>query len=170
MRTAILLLGLGNPDRRDDGVGSRVVRDLADGLASDASAGTEYRDVARLMEAWAGFSGLVVVDAALGGGLAPGAARTIDPDREPLPRTPRDPSGHALGLAAALELSAVLGERPQAIRIVAVGAADLGWGAGLSAPVEEALATIRAAVADALAAVRREIEAEATGPPPPRAP
>ncbi len=153
-RAPVLLLGLGNPDRRDDGVGPAVLAVLAGRLPPDVEALSGARDVAALVEAMAGRTGLVAVDAALGGGLAPGALRLLDPDAAPLAAPRPDPSGHAFGLLEALGLSDALGERPARVRILAVGAADLSHGRGLAPPVAAVVGEAAAAALAAIEAVR----------------
>jgi hydrogenase maturation protease len=141
-----LLVGLGNRDRGDDGVGPVVV-----GRVSVAGARVvEVVDPLDLLELWAGVDLVVVVDAVRGGRPA-GEVVVLEAGAEPLPAGAWAATGragtHALGLAAAVELARVLDRLPDRLVVVGVEAAGFEHGAGLSPPVaaavERAAATVR---------------------------
>jgi hydrogenase maturation protease len=146
------VLGVGNPFRRDDGIGHVVVDELAargldrDGVVLAWSDG----EPAGLLDAWQGATLAVVVDAVLGAGPAGTVLIRELPRDAPAVGTAMRPgvvSGHRQDVAVALRLGASLGRLPDRLIVVGVEAEDLGTGPGLSAAVG-------AAVPDAVAAVR----------------
>jgi hydrogenase maturation protease len=137
-------MGVGNPQRGDDGIGCRVVQSLAQ--ADRLPAGVELVD--------GGTQGLglvnqlldrrraVLIDAA-DLGREPGAfcRLTIDELAGPSPF-----NVHAAGLRDALLLARALGRLPEEVVILGVQPATLAWDSGLSPQVEAALPDLLAAV------------------------
>jgi len=147
-----LLIGLGNPDRGDDGVGIAVVRRVTQ-LAADGVAVVESDDPASLIDAWSEGDRVVVVDAMRSDRPA-GSVLTLDVTETPLPSDGWAKGGtHALGLSAAVELSRALGRLPQRLVVVGVEADGLIAGSELSAPV-------RASVSPAVDAALRALTAD----------
>lgn len=139
-----LLIGLGNPDRGDDGVGVAVVRRIRE-LADDVEV-VECDDPASLIDAWAEAELVVVVDAMRSDRPA-GNVLTLDVTDTPLPTEGWARGGtHALGLAAAIELSRALGRLPKRLVVVGVEAGDMTTGFELSAQVRDAVQSAADAV------------------------
>lgn len=138
MRT--IVLGLGNPILRDDGVGWHVVQELRNQMAGQPAAATqvELDEVAAgglaLMERLVGYECAVLVDAIQTRDGVPGTLYRLT--LEDLPTVHAD-SGHDASLKAALELGRQLGARlPTRIVIYAIEAANLcDFGESLSPPV-----------------------------------
>ncbi len=144
-----LLIGLGNADRGDDGLGAAVVRRVVD-LAPSRVEAVIVDDPTTLLDTWAGADRVVVVDA-MTSGRPPGTVLTMDVTDEPLPGLGWGSGGtHALGLAAATELSRALGRLPQRLLVVAVEAGTAAPGEGLSEPVTAAIGPAADAVLAAL--------------------
>lgn len=150
-----LLIGLGNPDRRDDGVGLAVARRALDALPVGLTV-AEETDPTMLADLWRGYDDVVVVDA-LHSGRRPGTVLTLDVAEHLLPAGTWAAGGtHAMGLAAVVELDRVLDRLPPRLVVVGVEADDTGLGRGLSpavaGAVEPALdAALAALGVDALA-------------------
>ena len=153
---SVLLIGIGNPLRRDDGAGLVAARRLRERLrpehATSAPDGVEHADctgeLTALLELWAGRERVVVFDAASAPALLPGSVLRLDGCRDPLPSHPAR-STHALGLAQAVELARALGALPERLTVYAIGAADFGHGEGLSADAERGVtAAVEAAQAE----------------------
>ncbi|MDD2677039.1 MAG: hydrogenase maturation protease [Methylacidiphilaceae bacterium] len=138
----LLLAGLGNPDRGDDGFGPAVLARLAR-LSLPESERIVCARPLDLLDHWPGRRLAIVVDAALG--EEPGRLRRLEPLTEGLPR-PASSSTHGLGLAEAIELGRSLGLLPARLIVYAAEGLDFSPGAPLSAPiaaaVEEAVARI----------------------------
>lgn len=133
MSPTTVLIGVGNVDRRDDGVGPAVAR-LAGRALPGVSVVTCPAEVTEILDAWSGFGLAVIIDAAAGG--TPGRIRRCAPDElaDPVPV-----SSHDLSLAQALHLGAALGRVPESVVVVAIDVADTGYGVGLSPVVAAAL-------------------------------
>ena len=154
MTPRTLVLGLGNPILRDDGVGWRVV-EHASWLIGEP--GIEFDRVAlgglALMERLIGYDRAILVDAIQVVGGSPGAVYQLDIDDLP---TLHSDAVHDASLKAALQLGRRLGATlPQEIVIFAVEAVDvLEFGEILSPPVE---AAVPLAVEKVLAAARAPV-------------
>ncbi len=134
------MIGIGNPDRGDDGVG----RVLARRLRALAPPGIEVREcdgeATGLMAAWAGAEEVVLVDACQGAG-PPGSVHalgTAEIERFSA-RSPRHASSHSFGVAAAIGLARALGGLPSRLVFFAIEGRSFGEGAGLSPDAEKAV-------------------------------
>ena len=150
MRT--LVVGVGNEDRGDDGLGPLAARLLADAIAPRAEghagrrAGTGPTDDVEvvawsgdpmgLLDRWAGFDRLVLIDAVVSGG-EPGTTRRYGPDA-PFAEG-AGASTHGFGLAAALALGRALGRLPERVEVWGIEAAEFSHGAPLTPAVAEAV-------------------------------
>ena len=143
---ATLILGLGNPLRGDDGVGCRLVEELA---RRELPPGVQVLDggaaglgLLNLVEGW---ERVVVVDAAeMGRGPGEIVRFTLADVR--LASTPDCFSLHHAGLSEALALADALGRPLPEMVIFGVQPVRVGWGEGLSPAVEAALPALIAAV------------------------
>lgn len=141
-----VILGLGNPLRRDDGIGPRVVAELK---RRGLPPGVEALDVGSaglgLLELLEGRRRVIIVDAAELG-LEPGCFVRFTPDQARLDEAADRLSFHQAGLAEVLALAHAL-ERPLPELVTfGVQPASLDWGEGLSPAVEAALPGLVAAV------------------------
>jgi hydrogenase maturation protease len=137
----ILVLGLGNPDRGDDGVGAIIARSLAGRLPLGIEIRSRGGDMLSLVEDWAGFDAVICVDAAAPVG-APGRIHRIDAMTGTLPRDLTPGSSHAFGLADAVELARVLRYAPQSIVVYAVEGRCFDAGVAVTPEVAAAAATV----------------------------
>jgi hydrogenase maturation protease len=151
----ILVLGLGNPDRGDDGAGraaARVLRPLLPEVVEVVEADGEMTDLLdRLAQADIAF----VIDACVSGARA-GTLHRFDVSEAPLPENAFTVSSHGLGLHQAIELARALGQLPGRCVVYAVEGATFEAGAPLSCAVA-------AGAVEAVERVRAEITA-ATNP------
>jgi hydrogenase maturation protease len=143
----ILVVGLGNPDRGDDGVGARVIAALADRLPDDVTLLARRGDMVSLIDDWAGFDALICVDAAAPMGT-PGRIHRIDLATDDLPVLGASMSSHAMGLAEVVGLARALRLAPRDIIVYAVEGESFEGGA----PVGPAVAGAVAPLADRVAA------------------
>ena len=164
-RGRVVVIGIGNEFRRDDGIGPEVLSRLREqaagpvqaepGQAGREPAGAALADAvqlvssdgepASLIEAWAGASLAVVVDAVLADPPVPGRLHRLVLDRKALADV-RQVSSHGLGLGEAIGLARALDRMPDRLIIHAVEAADVSHGVGFTPAVAAAVAPLTAAV------------------------
>jgi hydrogenase maturation protease len=176
MTGGTIVIGVGNPYRRDDGVGPAVLTGLhAAGLehevgrAADPVLASSLGETAELIELWDGADLAIVVDAVLvptpeqaGTGPAgrPGRVHRLVVHERPTERI-RPASSHGLDFGEAVELARVLGRLPAKLVLYAIEVTDVSHGQGLTPAV--ALAAIRV-----VEEIRREVANAARAVPGPR--
>lgn len=137
-----VVLGAGNPFRRDDGAGPAVARRLAGRLPAGVTVAAIPGDAADLLAALEGAARAVIVDATASGAPA-GTVRVFDAAAAPLPATfCRSGSSHGLGVAEAVELARVLGRLPPRLTVYGIEGADFTDGEGLSPAVDAAVEAV----------------------------
>jgi len=136
-----IVIGVGNPYRRDDGVGPAVV----DRLRRRGRAGVTLAECdgepTRLLDLWAGADIAVVVDAVRTSSPRPGAIhrRSL---LHPSLGSGTAASSHVMDLGDSVALAAALDRLPGTLLLFAVEAADTSLGVGLSPEVEAAVSVI----------------------------
>jgi hydrogenase maturation protease len=130
-----VVIGVGNPDRGDDGVGAEVLARLEGFMPAGVRlVRLSGADPAQVIEAWAGLDRAFLVDA-MRSGAPVGTVRRLDAVAGPLPAEVRLVSSHALGAGEAVEMARVLGRLPASLVVYAVEGATFALGAGLSPEV-----------------------------------
>ncbi|WP_460356669.1 hydrogenase maturation protease [Mycobacterium sp. ZZG] len=142
-----LVIGVGNPFRRDDGIGPAVAAEVGKLSLRGVRVMVATDDPAEMIDAWDGTELTVVVDAAAGDDAVPGRIRRWTPEAGLRPATV---STHALDLPAAYALGQVLGRAPRRLVVLAVDAAEVAFGDGLSSALTAAVPTVVAAVVSEL--------------------
>ena len=146
-RAEVVVAGIGNDLRGDDGVGPAVARRVARHGPPPRVAVCALDDPLELLWAWEGCHLAVVVDATCSG-AAPGTVRVIDLGRAGVTGRSGVQSTHALGVASVLALARALGRAPRRVVLVAVEGAEFGPGRGLSPAVAAAVAEAAARVVE----------------------
>jgi hydrogenase maturation protease len=131
----VVVIGIGNESRRDDGIGPAVAAAIRRLHLENVDVLTASDDPAALLDAWDGAELAVIVDAAAGEDATPGRLRRWTPGQTP----PAAVSSHALNLTAVHALGAALGRTPAQLVVFTVDAADVGHGDGLSPAVAAAV-------------------------------
>jgi len=130
----LLVIGVGNRDRGDDGVGP-VVCDLVEQLSLPYVDTIVFEgSVLDLPLRWSTTNRVVIVDAAEPTG-EPGRITTTDGLAERL-TTPSTVSTHTIDVGAAIEMARVLDRLPVELSIIGIEGAEFGFGAPLSSAVE----------------------------------
>ena len=137
--SAILVAGVGNRDRRDDGAGPEVARRAALRLmpGSESLRFLEVPEALDLLDLWSDSQLCLVVDA-VRTGAAPGTVHSLDLGARP-PSWTRGGSTHGLGVAEALLLAQQLGRAPDRVLLLGIEGGEFGQGVGLSPEVERAV-------------------------------
>ena len=148
MSPQVLVLGIGNPLRGDDGIGPRVIKALnRRGLPEGATAldaGTGGLDLLQILEGW---KRAIIIDAA-DVGREPGQFVRFTPDEARFVGSQDATSLHNAGLAEVLTLTDAVGQPLPEMVIFGVQPEKIGWGEGLSPTVETALPALVDAVLD----------------------
>lgn len=145
-----LVVGVGNPERGDDGVGPEVAALVARLNLPDVDV-VVYDEPLALLEHLGTHDDVVVVDATAPAGT-PGTVRVVHVGPAPLRRDVPGLGSHGLGIADAVELARALGRLPRRLTLVGVEAEDFTTGAPFSASVLQRLDDAVAAVVDLLPA------------------
>jgi hydrogenase maturation protease len=148
MSPSVLVLGLGNPLRGDDGIGPHVIealnrRGLPEG-ATALDAGTGGLDLLQILEGW---ERAIIIDAA-DVGREPGQFARFTPDEARFVGSEDATFLHNAGLAEVLALADAVGQPLPEMVIFGVQPEKIGWGEGLSEAVEAALPALVDAVLD----------------------
>lgn len=138
----VVIIGIGNPMRGDDGVGPAAVACLEHTdpalLEGEPELIALDGEPARLLEAWRGRRLAIVIDAARSDKAA-GSIHRIEVGRDPLPPWATGSSSHSAGLAEAVALGRTLDRLPRQLIVFGVEPGDLTLGEGLSSAVSAAL-------------------------------
>ncbi|MFJ8827727.1 hydrogenase maturation protease [Streptomyces sp. NPDC102467] len=142
----IVVIGVGNEFRHDDGLGPAVITRLGErAVARPLPVGTALTtcdgEPGRLLGLWENAELAVVVDAAHSAPPHPGRVHRLDLDSAELGRVSAT-SSHGLGLGEAVELSRVLGRLPAHLVVYAVEGVDRTVGTGLSEAVARQVDTL----------------------------
>jgi hydrogenase maturation protease len=133
-----VVIGIGNPDRGDDGAGLEVARRVRARGPQDTVVRECSGEASWLLEAWEGWPRVILVDAAFGGGR-PGTTRRFEAHKDPLPTWLLHTSTHSWGVAEAVELARSLGQLPPYVVMYAVEGASFEPGRHLSTAVRRAV-------------------------------
>ena len=141
----VVIIGLGNTYRSDDGVGIVVLRRLRKRVPAGVTTIEESGEGAALLDAWKGATTAILVDA-VHSEAPPGAIRRLDASVEPIPSRFFHHSTHAFGVAEAVELARALSELPPRLVVYGIEARNFSAGKALSAQVEQAAGAVVAQV------------------------
>jgi len=145
--TNIVLVGVGNSFRRDDGIGIAIARRLRDRLQTPASMVNGNITVhessgegADLMSQWENADCVYLFDAVMSGmaNTRPGSIHRLEAAKQNIPSDFFKYSSHAFSLAEAVELARALDRLPEELIVYGVEANEFGYGEGLTADVDTA--------------------------------
>src|SRR5688572_10356597 len=103
----VVVLGVGNTHRHDDGVGVFVARRVRREASEAVKVLDDIRDSIDLLEAWEDADTVIVVDA-ISSGVKPGTIYKIEVGEHPLPEILCRYSSHNLSIREAIGLSRAL--------------------------------------------------------------
>ena len=137
--TTTRIIGIGNGDRGDDGVGPAVIALLAKAPPAGAVLQAARGDMLALIDAWGSSDRVYLVDAVAPAG-SPGRLVCIDVAGDALPGGLGSfVSSHGFGVADAIELARALGRLPARLAVYGIEGAGFTPGAPLSPAVVQAL-------------------------------
>lgn len=132
----VLLVGVGNEFRGDDGVGCYIVQKVmsrGDGRLATRILAREGTD---LIESWRGYKTVYVVDAARAG-QEPGTVYRFEVPAQQLPKSIFCTSTHAFGLADVIHLAQALDALPPRLIIYGIEGESFDHGRGLTGKVKD---------------------------------
>lgn len=159
---SVLIVGLGNADRADDGIGPLIVEKLRALLPAGVATASLGADPIALLAQWKGFDAAICIDAASPIG-EPGRIHRFDLSTASLPSDLQPVSNHALDLAAAIRLAQVLREAPRDIIVYAVEGASFVAGAPMTAQVAMQAPRAAAQIAAEVERLRQDGVGQAAG-------
>jgi hydrogenase maturation protease len=149
----ILVMGVGNPLMRDDGIGPRVVEMLLAGYEFPQN--VEIVDAGTMsymiLDLFREIDRLIIIDAVRETGHPAGTVMKMTPEEIAPNQQPH--SMHDIALIDILQAADLMGSAPQAVCVAVQIEAIEDWVLELSAPVEAALPIAVAAVLDELEAL-----------------
>jgi len=137
MSGQVLVVGVGNRYRRDDGVGLVTAGRLRLLVPAGVHVVTHEGEPLSLLALWQAADAVWLVDAAAPAG-APGTVHRFEASDRPLSFERCRCSTHALDLAEIIELARALGVLPPRLIVYGIEGADFGVGEGLSPAVTRA--------------------------------
>jgi hydrogenase maturation protease len=148
----VLVVGVGNPDRGDDGFGPVVAQRLRGRAPSTVRVLERSGDALALIEDWNGIPSVIVIDA-VAPISQPGRVHRLDLTDSPLPIGWAPRSSHAFGVAETVELARSLGRLPRCLVAYLVEGEQFATGAPLSPAVAGAIEDVAARVVVELSAI-----------------
>jgi hydrogenase maturation protease len=152
----ILVIGVGNEYRHDDGVGLVLAQRLREQAVPGLSIIEQSGEGAALLEAWKGRSTVFLADA-VHSSAPPGTIHRLDARAGQLPRQLFRESTHAFSAAEAIELARALDQLPPCLILYGIEGKDFTAGAGLSPELEPAVAKVLAQLLAELSLGRADI-------------
>jgi hydrogenase maturation protease len=137
----VILIGIGNEYRSDDGVGLLIARQIRDRHLSFVSVKEESGEGAALMEAWQGYESVILVDA-ISSGSPPGTIIKINAGEKNVPAKFFHYSTHAFSIAEAIELARTMKTLPQRVFVYGIEGANFTAGVRLSRVVRDSAKTV----------------------------
>ncbi len=148
-----LIIGIGNSDRGDDGVGPAVARILSEEAPDDVSVIVSQGEPAGLIDAWTNMEAVFLVDACVSGGGA-GTIQRFDAVQSPLPEQFDAISTHGFGVSAAIELARAIGSLPRRLIVYGIEASEFEPGTPLSTSAQRAAQEVAGRIREELSHIR----------------
>lgn len=147
--TSVLIIGIGNADRGDDGVGLAVADALSHKSPKPVNVHQLTGNCLSLLSLWHQADRVIIIDAVQSGDK-PGTIYRIDAHHQPLPASLFGSSSHSFGVTQAIELARALQQLPPRLIIYGIAGDTFELGVPLSPQVAHALPVV-------IARVRRDI-------------
>jgi hydrogenase maturation protease len=139
-----VVIGVGNPYRRDDGVGPAVISRLRDVVPQGVRLEESDGEPSRLLELWSGAYLAIVVDGVRTSGGRAGQVHLRQLDGAVSAATPA--SSHGVDLGDAVALAQAVDRMPATLMMYGVEVVDTSYGPGLTPVVESAAAAVAAEI------------------------
>lgn len=140
-QSPILVIGVGNEDRGDDGAGLVAARQIQAKGLPQVRVIEQSGDGADLIDLWQQAQSVYLIDAMVTG-TPPGTTQRFNIQAGALPAHLAQTSSHLFGVAQAIELGRVIGSLPPLLIVYGIEGRYFEHGAGLSAEVEAAVSAV----------------------------
>lgn len=137
----LLLIGVGNSFRSDDGVGCFIAGKIKAKNLANVSCREHQGEGIDLIEQWKGFSTAIVIDA-VSCEEKPGTIFRFELPPDELPRNVFACSTHALNIADVIHLAKTLDQCPAKIIVYGIAGKNFEMGQGFSDEVQNAAVTV----------------------------
>jgi hydrogenase maturation protease len=145
----IVVVGVGNEYRCDDGAGLVVAERLRELAPPGVSVLTCPQEPSRLIDTIEGADAALVVDAC-SSGAEPGTLQRFDAADGEIPARAFRSSTHAFGVGEAIELARALGKLPPRVIVYGIEGEEFSAGEGLSPRVSAAVELAAAEIVEEL--------------------
>jgi hydrogenase maturation protease len=136
MHPRVVVVGVGNPYRGDDGAGPEVARRVRAATPGWVGVVEHDGEPAGLLDAWAEADLAVVIDAVFSPGVRPGYIHRVEVTGASDLTSTRAVSSHGIGAGDAVELARALGRLPRRLVLYGIQGKSSAPGPGLSPEVE----------------------------------
>ncbi len=136
-QSAILIIGIGNVFRGDDGVGIIAAREIQKRRIPGVQTIEESGEGTSLIDAWKDRDTVIIIDA-VSSGSKPGTVHSFDAAVQQIPSKFFHYSTHAFSLAEAIELARVLNRLPGTLFVYGIEGKNFNAGSALTPEVENA--------------------------------
>jgi hydrogenase maturation protease len=141
-RKSVLVIGIGNPYRSDDGVGPLIADQVMATLPEQVDVRSGIKDGFSLIHLWQEYDHVYLIDA-VSSGQIPGKFYRFNASTGPLPRNFfTSYSTHAIDIPDTIALAGKLQMLPKKLIIYGVEGKDFTIGQGLSEEVRKAVAAV----------------------------
>jgi hydrogenase maturation protease len=134
----VLVIGIGNEYRNDDGIGLAVARKVRERNITSVVVREESGEGAALMEAWQGYESIILIDA-VSSGKTPGTVFRIDARKKKVQSKFFFHSTHAFSVAEAIELARAMETLPSRLIVYGIEGANFSSGLQVSQTVQKAV-------------------------------
>ncbi len=134
----VLVIGVGNPFRSDDGAGLVIAERIAEENLVGVETFTTAGDILSLLDRWQGREHVIIFDAMQSGKKA-GTVFCCQANDKKLPHELLHFSSHSFGINEIIALAAMLSQLPQKLVIYGIEGQDFVHGSVLSPPVSRAV-------------------------------
>lgn len=131
MKKSTLVIGVGNPFRRDDRAGLEVARRLEPHSSEHVTVLECTGNPLALLDLWNGYDEVLLADA-ISSKSEPGTFQLINAVQQTIPSGLFNTSSHNLGVAEAIEMARSLGRLPKQLWIYGIEGKNFQYGETLS--------------------------------------
>ncbi len=143
--STVLVIGLGNSFRGDDGIGVMAAKEIAARNIPGVAVVEMESDGASLMKAWQGMDRVLLIDA-VKTGLPPATICRIDVSRDKIPVTFFARSTHVFGAGHAIEMARELRQLPASLIVYGMEGERFEFNTTISPRIKENIHVLNAMI------------------------